>query len=54
MLRFIRIPLYTPYPQILKWQKLLKKLKLGIVWHTTYSGNSFESMKASYGVNVSN
>ena len=33
--------------------KTVKKAKIGIVWHTTYSGNSFESMKASYGVNVS-
>ena len=26
--------------------------KIGIVWHTTYTGNTFESMKASYGVDV--
>jgi len=26
--------------------------KMGIVWHTSYKGNSFESMKASYGVDV--
>jgi len=26
--------------------------KIGIVWHTTYTGSSFETMKASYGVNV--
>ena len=32
--------------------KELIKSKIGIVWHTTYTGNSFESMKASYGVNV--
>ena len=32
--------------------KELKSAKIGIVWHTTYKGNSFESMKASYGVNV--
>ena len=31
----------------------IKKSKIGIVWHTTYKGTSFESMKASYGVNVS-
>lgn len=30
----------------------VKKAKIGIVWHTTYTGSSFESMKASYGVNV--
>ena len=33
--------------------KTIKKAKIGIVWHTTYTGNSFETMKASYGVNVS-
>lgn len=27
--------------------------KIGIVWHTTYKGKDFESMKASYGVDVS-
>ena len=32
--------------------RLIKAAKIGIVWHTTYSGNSFETMKASYGVNV--
>ena len=33
--------------------KEIKKSKIGIVWHTTYTGSSFESMKASYGVDVS-
>jgi len=33
--------------------KDIKAAKLGIVWHTTYTGRTFESMKASYGVNVS-
>jgi hypothetical protein len=27
--------------------------KIGIVWHTTYTGDTFETMKASYGVDVS-
>jgi hypothetical protein len=31
----------------------VKKSKIGIVWHTTYKGNSFETMRASYGVDVS-
>ena len=31
----------------------IKKSKIGIVWHTTYKGNSFETMRASYGVDVS-
>ena len=30
----------------------LLRARIGIVWHTTYMGDSFESMKASYGVNV--
>lgn len=33
--------------------KTIRKAKIGIVWHTTYNGNSFESMSASYGVDVS-
>lgn len=33
--------------------KDVKSAKIGIVWHTTYTGNSFETMKASYGVDVS-
>jgi len=32
----------------------IKRAKMGIVWHTTYVGSSFETMKASYGVKVSN
>ena len=31
----------------------IRKSKIGIVWHTSYSGSTFESMKASYGVDVS-
>lgn len=33
--------------------KAVLKSKIGIVWHTTYTGDSFLSMKASYGVDVS-
>ena len=33
--------------------KTITKAKIGIVWHTTYNGNSFESMSASYGVDIS-
>lgn len=33
--------------------KTIKQAKIGIVWHTTYTGNTFEDMKASYGVDVS-
>lgn len=31
----------------------VKKAEIGIVWHTTYTGTSFENMRASYGVDVS-
>lgn len=30
----------------------LRAARIGIVWHTTYTGNTFESMKASFGVDV--
>ena len=33
--------------------KTISKANLGVVWHTTYSGKDFESMKASFGVNLS-
>ena len=32
--------------------KIIRKAKIGVVFHTAYSGNSFESMTASYGVDV--
>ena len=39
----------VPYEQ----SKAIRAAKIGIVWHTTYTGKDFESMKASYGVDVS-
>lgn len=32
--------------------KVIKKARIGVVFHTAYTGNSFEEMKASYGVDV--
>ena len=32
--------------------KQLTKANLGVVWHTTYTGKDFESMKAKFGVNL--
>ena len=32
--------------------KQIARAKIGVVWHTTYTGNSFESMKASFGQNI--
>ena len=31
----------------------IKTSKIGIVWHTTYTGKELQSMKASFGVNIS-
>ena len=39
----------VPYDQA----KEVRDAKIGIVWHTTYTGTSFENMKADYGVDVS-
>lgn len=39
----------VPYEQAAE----IRKAKIGIVWHTSYSGTDFESMKATYGVNTS-
>ena len=33
--------------------KQVTSAKIGIVWHTSYSGSSFEGLKASYGVDIS-
>ena len=32
--------------------KEITRAEIGVVWHTTYTGDDFESMKANYGVNV--
>jgi len=31
----------------------VKRAKIGIVWHTTYTGKELQSMKASFGANIS-
>ena len=33
--------------------KTINRAKLGIVWHTTYTGNSLPDMKASFGADIS-
>jgi len=33
--------------------KQIKSAKIGVVWHTTYSGKSLPEMKASFGANIS-
>ena len=39
-------------PKNSKLGKTISKAKLGVVFHTTYTGSDFESMKASYGVDL--
>ena len=31
---------------------IIKKAKVGIVWHTTYTGDTLQGMKASFGANI--
>ena len=33
--------------------KKIKNAKIGVVWHTTYSGKTLQDMKASFGANIS-
>ena len=33
--------------------KQISKAKIGVVWHTTYTGKELQDMKASFGVNIS-
>jgi hypothetical protein len=39
-------------PTKTKLAKQIQAAKMGIVWHTTYTGSSFETMKASFGKNI--
>ena len=32
--------------------RMMSKAKVGVVWHTTYTGNALQDMKASFGVNI--
>ena len=32
--------------------KAIRSAKIGIVWHTVYTGTSFETMKASFGKEI--
>ena len=33
--------------------KIIKSSKIGVVWHTTYTGDNLQDMKASFGANIS-
>ena len=33
--------------------KIINKAKIGVVWHTTYTGKTLQTMKASFGANIS-
>jgi len=41
-------------PDNIPLAKTIKRSKIGIVWHTRYTGSSFEDMKASFGKNIAN
>ncbi len=55
------VPCYTFQPNTIvyavpvdsKLGSVIKKAKVGIVWHTTYKGGALQDMKASFGVNIS-
>ena len=36
-----------------KLGQIINKANVGIVWHTTYTGDALQDMKASFGVNIS-
>ena len=36
-----------------KLGKIIRMAKIGIVWHTTYTGDALQDMKAKFGVNIS-
>ena len=40
-------------PMDSQFGKIINSAKIGIVWHTTYSGDALQDMKASFGVNIS-
>jgi hypothetical protein len=39
-------------PEISDLANKIKQAKIGVVWHTTYTGDSFETMKASFGKSI--
>lgn len=42
----------VPYDSLLG--KQIRAANIGVVWHTTYEGNSFETMSASFGKDIAN
>ena len=40
-------------PMDSKLGKIIRRAKIGIVWHTTYTGDALQDMKAKFGVNIS-
>jgi len=41
-------------PYTSKLGRTVRQSKIGVVWHTTYTGDSFENMKASFGKPIAN
>ena len=40
-------------PQDSDLGKVINSAKIGVVWHTTYTGSALQDMKASFGANIS-
>ena len=54
--KYITFQLTQSYMQCQKMDtfgKFIKKTKMGIIFHTTYTGKTLETMKASFNINIS-
>ena len=40
-------------PRYSDLDRQIRSAKIGVVWHTTYTGSSLEKMSASFGANIS-
>ena len=52
LLPFNRTRLYA-VPRYSDLDRQIRSGKIGVVWHTTYSGQTLEKMSASFGANIS-
>ena len=50
---FNLILLYMLFQQDSDLGKVINRAKIGVVWHTTYTGSALQDMKASFGANIS-
>ena len=50
---FNLILLFNLVPVDSNFGKIINNAKIGVVWHTTYTGKELQDMKASFGANIS-